>query len=220
MNNIQLKFLCPLKMEDLNRDGNTFFCNSCQKKIHDFRNETTPDFQKLSKTGSTCGMFRKSQLHPGFLKYASAGLLAAQLLTVSTGCEPTEQQTEIEPIPEISETDHEEIFMGDISFSDFDAIRYSYAQPKLAYSDFYKKLIAETQFPDGSDMKGKVYCNLLINSKGQLTNVIVLKGLNEQYNQEAIRAIKSLNETYTPATENDVPVDGNIIIPVVFKQTN
>lgn len=214
---VTLKFQCPLKVQDLKQVGAQYHCTSCHKKIHDFRNETSPDFQNLSKSGSTCGMFRKSQLHPDFLKYASAGLLAAQLLTVSTGCEPTANQTEVEPIPETSETELEEILMGDIFISDLDLVKYTHAEPPVSYADFMHQLAAQLRFPDQSDVAGKVYCKLEIDSKGELTDVKVMKGINEVYNQEAIRAIKALNYTYKPARENDVPVEGNIIVPVVFK---
>jgi protein TonB len=67
-------------------------------------------------------------------------------------------------------------------------------------------------------IEGKVYLKFIISKKGEISNVSVLRGINEcnECNKEAIRLIKSMPK-WKPAKVNLKEVHSYYTIPVIFK---
>lgn len=99
--------------------------------------------------------------------------------------------------------------------------------------DFYE---VEPQFPGGpSEMtlyiqnnihypeidkknkeQGTVYVQFVVNLDGSICNVVILKGVSETLDAEAVRVIKSMPK-WTPANDNGKSVRGRYTIPISFR---
>jgi hypothetical protein len=54
---------CSKQWNEMNTDGEHRFCNTCEKKVHDFSNlNTTQVLEKLSPNATICARVRKNQL--------------------------------------------------------------------------------------------------------------------------------------------------------------
>ncbi|TGE13941.1 energy transducer TonB [Hymenobacter elongatus] len=69
-----------------------------------------------------------------------------------------------------------------------------------------------------SQAQGKVYVAFLVTSTGQVTDVRVLKGVNEALDAAAVTAVKKLSG-FTPGQLDGNPVAASFTIPVEFKIT-
>ena len=64
-------------------------------------------------------------------------------------------------------------------------------------------------------MQGKVFITFVIDKKGNVTNVKVLRGVDSALNNEAIRVVKSL-PTWKPGMQAGRPVKVNFNVPISF----
>ena len=62
--------------------------------------------------------------------------------------------------------------------------------------------------------KGKVYLKFIVNKQGDVTNVIIPKGLNKETNDEAIRLVNLLK--FKPAMQNGKPINCYYHLPINF----
>ena len=76
----------------------------------------------------------------------------------------------------------------------------SVAQPKPGWEAYREYINLNTKaFKNEAALKGSVLLSFAIDSNGKLSNFKILRGLNEAYNQEAIRIVKEGPE-WVPAT--------------------
>jgi len=118
------------------------------------------------------------------------------------------------------------------SMSDFDDSLYVYSEeattiygvPKVNVVDEQAQLTNQNeitkllQYPDKAKEKkveGFVVLRFIINSKGNVNNVELVKGLNDELNLVALTAVKQMK--YKPALKNGLPVPVIISMPVRFK---
>ena len=53
-------FVCPMKIEDMKEISGGYFCNECEKKVHDVSHMTQEEYKQLvSKTENICVTFKK-----------------------------------------------------------------------------------------------------------------------------------------------------------------
>jgi hypothetical protein len=52
---------CPMSLNRV-KSGDTFFCNSCDKKIIDFRDKSAEEIITYFKTGTSCGIYYSHQV--------------------------------------------------------------------------------------------------------------------------------------------------------------
>jgi protein TonB len=65
-------------------------------------------------------------------------------------------------------------------------------------------------------ISGRVFVQFDINGKGELTNVIVVRGVDPSLDREAVRAIKT-SPKWTPGKQRGRPVNVRFTFPVVFQ---
>lgn len=90
------------------------------------------------------------------------------------------------------------------------------AQPIDGIIKFYKAIGKNVKYPEGLNLKGKVYLELTIDSLGQLKDTKIITGINSRIDNEAIRVITSLNYPFKPAIINGKPAKSKLILPIAF----
>lgn len=73
----------------------------------------------------------------------------------------------------------------------------------------YPRLAAE------SDIQGKVYVRFVVNKKGKIENVHILRSVHPLLDNEALRVVKSMPD-WTPGEQAGKPVSVWFTLPVVF----
>lgn len=68
-------------------------------------------------------------------------------------------------------------------------------------------------------IEGKVYVEFIVDTEGEITNVKIKRGVHEDLDAEAMRAVKSLPKM-VPGKQLDKPVNVRYTIPVIFKITH
>ncbi len=64
--------------------------------------------------------------------------------------------------------------------------------------------------------EGKVFVQFTINKDGSIENIVVLKGIDKNLNNEALRVVNSM-PNWTPASNNGIPVRSNFVLPIKFQ---
>lgn len=66
-------------------------------------------------------------------------------------------------------------------------------------------------------IQGRVVVGFNIGTDGRMSDFKVIKGVDPQLDAEAVRAVRALNATWTPALKNGKPVSCSFALPVEFK---
>ena len=66
------------------------------------------------------------------------------------------------------------------------------------------------------DVEGKISIQFIVRSSGDVTDPIIIKGLNESCDKEALRVISSMPR-WVPGMQDGKPVSSYLTIPVTFK---
>ncbi len=93
------------------------------------------------------------------------------------------------------------------------------AQPAGGYPALYDFFKQNVQYPEQSKkqkIEGSVLVEFYVNEKGKPVEVTILKGINTELNEEAIRLIKSM-PTWQPALVEGKPVSMKLTIPLTFQ---
>lgn len=86
---------------------------------------------------------------------------------------------------------------------------------------FFKYVASKIVYPqDCRDnmIQGKVYISFVIDTDGSVSDVIVIRGVHQSIDQEAVRVIKS-SPKWKPGTINGKPVKVKYTYPISFKLT-
>jgi TonB family protein len=78
-----------------------------------------------------------------------------------------------------------------------------------------KYIMSHVNYPEGSDQKGTVILQFVVETDGSIGQVRVVRSLGEAFDQEAIRLVKSL-PNFTPGRQNGQPVPVWYTLPVRF----
>jgi protein TonB len=95
------------------------------------------------------------------------------------------------------------------------------AEPVHGLPEFFEWVGKNLRYPITSrriGREGKVFVKFIIEPNGKITNAEVVKGLNEECNQEALRLISS-SPDWKPGTQNGRPVRQAYTLPIIFKLT-
>jgi protein TonB len=88
------------------------------------------------------------------------------------------------------------------------------AAPVDGIASIYKKIVYP-RFAMETKTQGKVYLLILINEKGDVDQVKVVKGIGSGCDEEAVKAIQKTK--FTPAQNGGVNVPSKLTIAVQFK---
>ena len=93
------------------------------------------------------------------------------------------------------------------------------ASPLAGIDEFYSDLGSHLRYPEGArkmGIEGKVFVEFTVNKDGSLTDIHVIKGISEECNSEAVRAI-SLSEKWNPGKHEGKIVRQKLVLPITFK---
>ena len=64
-------------------------------------------------------------------------------------------------------------------------------------------------------IQGKVFVQFVVNTKGKITNVVVIRGIDPSCDKEAIRVVKMMPD-WIPGKQNGLPVRVQFVVPINF----
>lgn len=76
-------------------------------------------------------------------------------------------------------------------------------------------IILNTEFPGSYEGQGNVYVQFVIEKSGEITNIKVVKGVNDAYDKEAIKVIESM-PNWSPGEINGKAVRCRYTLPIRF----
>lgn len=82
------------------------------------------------------------------------------------------------------------------------------------------RLKKNAQYPAASKrtgIEGRVFIKFVVKKDGTLTNFKIMKGINEEIDQEVLRLIKTEAQGWKPASQNGNPVNSQFVLPIEFK---
>lgn len=89
------------------------------------------------------------------------------------------------------------------------------------YENIYRDFPYMMRYPADARRKGvqgTVYVKFTITTDGKMINEHVVNGIGGGCDEEALRVIKEIPDTWLPALDNtDQPVDGEVVLPVKFQ---
>lgn len=94
-------------------------------------------------------------------------------------------------------------------------------EPVIGFDAFYAYIVRTLKYPPAArrmGLEGKVFVQFLINKKGDLLDPIIIRGVSDEIDQEAIRVIKN-GPKWKPGRQRGRPVTVKVVIPLTFKQS-
>jgi len=119
--------------------------------------------------------------------------------------EDTEADEEILVIEEEDDDDFHTIVENMPEFPGGDLALMKYLQRNIRYPSVAKEY----------NITGKVYVNYIVDKKGYVTNVKIVRGVDKSLDAEALRVVKSLPK-YKPGKQRGKPVRVQFTIPINF----
>ncbi|MDH5366493.1 MAG: energy transducer TonB, partial [Cyclobacteriaceae bacterium] len=93
------------------------------------------------------------------------------------------------------------------------------ASPNMSMTDFYNHIGSIIKYPKEAKKKGiegKVFVEFIINKKGEVTQLKVLKGIGSGCDNAALEAMQNV-EDWNPAKHNGKIVSQKIVLPINFE---
>jgi protein TonB len=85
-------------------------------------------------------------------------------------------------------------------------------------SAFYKYLSENLKYPQKAlqhSIGGKVFLQATISKTGEISNIIVVKGIGYGCDEEAVRVLKSAPK-WIPGKQRGRPVNVRMVVPITF----
>lgn len=150
------------------------------------------------------------------------GILVLFLLPIGSYA----QETEIVPVPSSQEKNASGIVERPDVYPQFPCRQVPMMRDGV---EFGKKMLCgkpafdlfvqeNLQYPEEAKEKresGTVYLKIVVNKKGKITEIEVLRGVSPSLNAEAIRLIKSMPK-WVPALNEGETVAASLVLPIVF----
>lgn len=94
------------------------------------------------------------------------------------------------------------------SFKGFQAV------PRYLGKGSVEEYIAANVDPASLEKEGAIVVQYVVSAQGKISDVKIIKGLNQQLNEEVLRVVKTLK--YKPALQNGNPVPFTVQVPLSF----
>lgn len=83
----------------------------------------------------------------------------------------------------------------------------------------YKYILINFEYPEDAarrSVSGTMEVEFTVEKSGDISNVGILKGLDEQVDEQVLRLLKAMPR-WTPATRNGIPVRYKVLMPLTLK---
>lgn len=94
------------------------------------------------------------------------------------------------------------------------------ASPTGGMTAFYEAIEREVKYPEEAvrnGVMGRVFIEFVVEKDGSLSNHRVAKGIGAGCDEEALRALKTINIPWNPARNKGVAVRSKLVVPINFK---
>ncbi len=119
-----------------------------------------------------------------------------------------DEEVEIQEVEEdVEEDDDNEVFMK---------VEHMPVFPGGNLQVWINKHVQYPVVAQENGITGKVYISFVVNKKGQVVKVKILRGVDASLDKEAIRVIKSM-PTWKPGKQRDKPVNVTYTVPINFQ---
>jgi protein TonB len=91
--------------------------------------------------------------------------------------------------------------------------------PKGGYEEFYRYVSENLVYPQRAlrmGIEGKVFIQFIVGKDGRISDPIVVKGINEECDKEAIRVLLNA-PPWNPGKQRGRPVNVRMVIPINYK---
>ncbi|CAD5270489.1 MULTISPECIES: energy transducer TonB [unclassified Imperialibacter] len=92
-------------------------------------------------------------------------------------------------------------------------------EPMGGMADFMAFLGKNIRYPKSgirNDIQGKVYVQFIVDEQGNLTDLKVIKGINEDFDSESLRVL-SKAPAWKPGRQGGRPVKVRMVLPIIYK---
>lgn len=204
--NIGIAFSCQEEWHKMKGDGGKRFCEKCSSNVHDFTESTTEKLNEIldNSSGLACGKFKRSQLNESFIKYAASTLILTATLTLPALGQETGKADPVNSSQQVVEEQVLGIIIEDQPV------------PCSGSKRFIEKINNELNIPENLAKGGKVYVQFTVTTEGNITDVVVIKGLNKIADEEAVRTLLAIDEKFEPATQRGKAVSARMVLPITF----
>ncbi|MCS6973687.1 MAG: TonB family protein [Cyclobacteriaceae bacterium] len=97
------------------------------------------------------------------------------------------------------------------------------ASPQGGMTAFYEAIKQEMKYPAAAvqmNIQGRVFIEFVVEKDGTLSNHRVVKGIGAGCDEEALRALQSINIRWNPGRNKGVPMRTRFVVPITFKLDN
>lgn len=91
-----------------------------------------------------------------------------------------------------------------------------YIEGEAALQKFIDQHIIYPEVSLMAKIEGTVYLSFTVTADGNIRDIEIILGINEDLDQEAVRVITLTSGKWKPAMQNSVPVECNVLLPVNF----
>jgi len=239
LQNIKLSFKCPKQLNKLQSLNGDWYCDSCQKIVHDFRGMNEHQILTAIRNNNdrTCGIFEAGRIEVlsqqnGWRRWASAAVMLLGITGLNQRLYA--QVNKRLNTPSVQADTNAHPFLGTISAQDPDTIKLQPAAKPLPDNVLFGAAM-ETfpEFPGGDaaltkylrehirysgKFMGKIFVQFAVETNGSISNVMILRGGDKQINNETMRVIKMMPK-WKPGIQNGKPYRVLYTLPVTFGQT-
>ncbi len=95
----------------------------------------------------------------------------------------------------------------------------TYPGGNAAMLEFLQKNMKYPEQAAEEKLEGRVFITFVVDKKGKVRDAKVKRSENAVFNREALRVV-SIMPDWHPGYQNGVPVNVQMAVPIMFKQTN
>ena len=213
---------CPESWEAMTATADGRFCARCQHTVRDFSQAPDPAAalaaaRAASPTGRVCGRFAASQVAQPRLSGRLRQFVVALVLVFGLGLPAHEALAQVRrawdkaPVRPTAPAEPTS-FMG------------VYVEQMPQYKDggqqgimrFMQQHLAYPAQALRDQTEGRVYLSFVVNKRGKVESLHVVKGLSPALDAEALRVARLMGD-WKPGTQSRKPMAFNFTLPVTFR---
>jgi TonB family protein len=218
---IRFQYQCRKKMNNL---GSNFYCQSCQKHLHDFRECSIPQINAFilsQPAGSVCGIFNPHQIenaiYPNaknrwFKRALHAACLTLGLSFLADKLWAQQSLSTAKPNDSIK-TDNSKAIGNNVPL--FGEVVEPMPYFKLNDDSAFARYV-QSKLKKRYPFKGKVFVNFVIQPNGALSEVKILRGSGTPLDAQIINVIKHCPKWHFPAYDKH-PHAASYTVPLSFE---
>lgn len=123
------------------------------------------------------------------------------------------EQADAEPVLEFTEPEDEPV---DVPFVWVESM----PEPLGGMDTFMSYLAKNIKYPKSGQrmgIQGRVFVQFIVDEEGNLTDIKVIKGINADFDSEAVRVLSQSPNKWKPGKQRGRPVKVRMVIPIIYK---